>query len=107
MMRLAVWVIVLLALGVGGWTVWPKNGKDEKKVETKKAKVERGEIVVFVTASGEIKPIRVVELKSKASGFVVKFPKLPGDPVSEGALIAELDKKLEQRNLDRENSNLA
>jgi HlyD family secretion protein len=107
MKKLLVWVIVLGALGAGGWTLWPKNGKDDKKVETKKAKLERGDIVVFVAATGEIKPIRVVELKSKASGLVVRFPKLPGDPVSAGELIAEIDPKLEQRNLDRENWNLA
>ncbi len=102
-----IWIVVLGALGAGGWTLWPKNTKDEKKVETKKAKAERGDIVVFVTATGEIKPIREVELKSKASGLVVRFKKLPGDPVEEGELIAELDKKVEQRNLDREQSNLS
>src|SRR5262245_31108820 len=107
MTKALIWIAVVGALGAAGWTVWPKNGKDEKKVETKKAKAERGDIVVFVTATGEIKPIREVELKSKASGQVVRFKKLPGDPVSEGELIAELDKKVEQRNLDREQSNLA
>lgn len=107
MKKALLWVVALSALGAGGWYVWPKNGKDEKKVETKKAKAERGDIVVFVTATGEIKPIREVELKSKASGLVVRFKKLPGDPVEEGELIAELDKKVEQRNLDREQSNLS
>jgi multidrug efflux pump subunit AcrA (membrane-fusion protein) len=107
MKKLLIGVIVLGALGAAGWTAWPKGGKDDKKVETKKAKAERGDIVVYVSATGEIKPVRVIELKSKASGLVVRFPKLPGDPVSEGELLVELDKKLEQRNLDRENSNLA
>ena len=100
-------LVVLGALGAGAWALWPRNGKDEKKVETKIAKVERGTIVRDVTATGEIKPIREVELKSKASGKVVRFKKLPGDPVEEGELIAELDKKVEQRNLDREQSNLS
>src|SRR5205814_7844866 len=86
MKKSLIWIVVLGALGAGGWTVWPRNGKDEKKVETKKAKAERGDIVVFVTATGEIKPIREVELKSKASGLVVRFKKLPGDPVDENEL---------------------
>ncbi len=107
MKNLLIWLAVLGALGSGGWAFWPRNGKDEKKVETKKATAVRGDIVVTVTASGEIKPIREVELKSKASGQVVRFKKLPGDPVEAGELIAELDKKVEQRNLDREQSNLA
>ena len=76
------------------------------KVETKRSKVERGDIVLNVSATGDIKPIKEVELKSKASGQVVRFQKLPGEPVEEGELIAELDKKVEQRNLSLQESNL-
>lgn len=76
------------------------------KIETKLAKVERGDIVLHVTATGEIKPVKEVELKSKASGQVVRFQKLPGDMVEEGELIAELDKRVEQRNLTLQESNL-
>ena len=76
------------------------------KVETKRSKVERGDIVLIVSATGDIKPIKEVELKSKASGQVVRFQKLPGEPVEEGELIAELDKKVEQRNLSLAESNL-
>lgn len=107
MTKILTWTIVLLALGAGGWTLLPGKAKTEKKVETRIAKVERGDIVRDVVAGGEIKPLREVELKSKASGQVVRFKKAPGDPVAEGELIAELDKKLEQRNLDRELSNLS
>jgi HlyD family secretion protein len=75
-------------------------------VETRRAKVERGDIVLHVTATGEIKPVKEVELKSKASGQVVRFQKQPGDAVDEGELIAELDKRMEQRNLTLQESNL-
>jgi HlyD family secretion protein len=37
---------------------------------------------------------------------VVRFQKLPGEPVEEGELIAELDKRTEQRNLSLQESNL-
>ena len=76
------------------------------KIETKRAKVERGDIILHVQATGEIKPVKEVELKSKASGQVVRFQKLPGDSVEEGELIAELDKRVEQRNLTLPESNL-
>jgi HlyD family secretion protein len=76
------------------------------KVETKLSKVERGNIILNVNATGDIKPIKEVELKSKASGQVVRFQKLPGEPVEAGELIAELDKKVEQRNLSLQESNL-
>ncbi len=76
------------------------------KVETKKIQVKRGNIELNVTATGDIKPIKEVELKSKASGQVVRFQKLPGEAVEEGELIAELDKRVEQRNLSLQESNL-
>jgi HlyD family secretion protein len=97
----------LAAAGGGGWYLWPaRNGQAGLKVETKVARVERGDIALHVTATGEIKPIKEVELKSKASGQIVRFKKQPGDPVDEGELLVELDKKMEQRNLSLAESNL-
>lgn len=102
--------LILLGLAIAGGTGWllfqPKGGKDEKKVETKRVKVERGDITVSVTATGEIKPLKEIELKSKASGLMVHFQKLPSETVKEGELLAELDKKVEQRNLSLAESNL-
>lgn len=100
MKKLAIALVVAATGGAGTWYVWPsKNGGNGARVETKRVKVERGDITVSVTATGEIKPLKVVELKSKASGQVVQFKKEPGDPVDEGELIAELDKKTEKRSL--------
>jgi HlyD family secretion protein len=98
--------VVAIAGGVG-WYLWkPKDNAAEKKIETKKVNVERGDLVQNVTATGEIKPLKEVELKSKASGLMVRFKKLPSQPVQEGELLAELDKKVEQRNLSLAESNL-
>src|SRR5215203_5121614 len=91
---------ICLVLAMAGGTGWyfssPKSAKDDKKVETKKVNVERGDLVLNVTATGEIKPVKEVELKSKASGLMVRFKKLPSEPVKEGELLCELDKKVEQ-----------
>ncbi len=95
-----------IASGVG-WYLWkPKDAGAEKKIETKKVNAERGDLLLNVTATGEIKPLKEVELKSKASGLMVRFKKLPSQPVQEGELLAELDKKVEQRNLSLAESNL-
>src|SRR5204862_4912686 len=59
-----------------------------------------------VTATGEIKPLKEIELKSKASGLMVHFRKEPSEAIKEGELLAELDKKVEQRNLSLAESNL-
>jgi HlyD family secretion protein len=106
MKKLAVGVGVVAA-AVGAWIYFsPKEAATGIKVETKVAQVERGDITVNVTATGEIKPVKEVELKSKASGQIVRFKKEPGDPVEEGELIVELDKRMEERNLSLQRSNL-
>ncbi|MBI3857160.1 MAG: HlyD family secretion protein [Planctomycetes bacterium] len=97
----------LAVAGGAGWYLWqPKAPNGDKKVEIKRAKVERGDVILNVTATGEIKPLREIELKSKASGLMVRFQKLPSEPVKEGELLAELEKKIEQRNLALAEANL-
>src|SRR5262245_39212335 len=106
-MKIALIVAGIALAGGAGWYFWqPKNGNGDKKVEIKRAKVERGDLVLNVTATGEIKPLKEIELKSKASGLMVRFQKLPSEPVKEGELLAELDKKVEQRNLSLAEANL-
>ncbi len=106
-MKIALIVTSLALAGGAGWYfTQPKNGNGDKKLELKRAKVERGDVVLNVTATGEIKPLKEIELKSKASGLMVRFQKLPSEPVKEGELLAELDKKVEQRNLSLAESNL-
>ncbi len=106
MKTLIVAVLVVVA-GVGAWVYFvPREASTGLKVETKVARAERGDISEHVTATGEIKPVKEVELKSKASGQIVRFQKEPGDPVEEGELIVELDKRMEQRNLSLQQSNL-
>ena len=106
-MKITMIVAGLALAGGAGWYFWaPKNGNGEKKIEIKRVPVERGDMTVNVTATGEIKPLKEIELKSKASGLMVRFQKLPSEPVQEGELLAELDKKVEQRNLALAESNL-
>jgi HlyD family secretion protein len=53
--------------------------------------VERGTLRIAVNATGVVRPIDRIELKSKASGKVIELPIEVGDPVAKGALIARLD----------------
>ncbi len=107
MKKILIVLILAGAAGGGGWWYYSSaHPADAKKVESRKAKVERGNLTLIVEATGEIKPEREVELKSKASGLVMRFKKLPGDPVEAGELIAELDKRVEERNLGLQEANL-
>jgi HlyD family secretion protein len=58
----------------------------------KLAKVERGDVVKSVVATGKVEPITKVEIKSKASGIVKKLYIEAGDQVKAGQVLAELDR---------------
>jgi HlyD family secretion protein len=55
------------------------------------AAVERRSLEVTAEAAGAIEPIRVVEVKSKASGEITRLNVETGDRVEQGALLVEID----------------
>jgi HlyD family secretion protein len=61
------------------------NGSEELAV------VERGDLEIRVEASGQVEPILVVEVKSKASGEITALHVETGDAVERGDLLAEVD----------------
>jgi len=62
----------------------------------KRVQVSRGEMHIIVAANGVVQPIDRIELKSKASGEIVKMAVEQGDLIHSGALIARLDQKDEK-----------
>jgi HlyD family secretion protein len=57
----------------------------------KLVKVERIDLARSVVATGKIEPTTKVEVKSKASGIILKLPVNVGDTVRQGQVICELD----------------
>jgi HlyD family secretion protein len=81
---------VLMAGVLAGWGC----GKGEAEAPppaNEFALVERRNLDVKAEASGTIEPIRVVEVKSKASGEILRLPVETGDVVSRGDLLATID----------------
>lgn len=70
-------------------------------LEGKTAKILRGSITLPVNATGEVRPLRRVEIKSEASGEVIEIAKHGGDRVKAGDLLIRLNKDDEQRSVDR------
>jgi HlyD family secretion protein len=89
-------IVIVIALVV----VYLANSKgpsgQEGGIKYKEFTVQRGTFRVTVTASGVVKPIDRVEIKSKASGEVVELPVEEGDVIQKGDLIARLDQKDEK-----------
>jgi HlyD family secretion protein len=78
-------VVVLAALGVfrGSKPIPPE------KIVT----IERGDIARSVVARGKIEPLSKVEVKSKANGIIIFLLADVGDSVTNGQVLAELDKE--------------
>src|SRR3989449_4866928 len=59
--------------------------------EVRAVPVERRDIALTIEATGTVEPIDLVEVKSKASGQIVKMPVQVGSFVKRGALLAQID----------------
>src|ERR1017187_2421335 len=67
-------------------------GSKPVKIDPEKiAKVERMDLARSVVATGKVQPVTQVEIKSKASGIILKLPVNVGDFVHKGQVICELD----------------
>src|SRR2546422_5810174 len=59
--------------------------------EVRAVPVERRDIALTIEATGTVEPIDLVEVKSKASGQIVKMPVQVGSVVRDGDLLAQID----------------
>ncbi len=82
-----------------------KDVRDDKP-KYKEMTVKRGTFQVVVSASGVVKPIDRVEIKSKASGQIEALPIEEGDFIKKGNLIAMLDQKDERAAVDQTKADL-
>lgn len=79
--------LLLLALLISGCG----NGVNEKASVVDMAAVERRDIIVSAEATGVVEPIQIVEIKSKASGEVIKVAVETGEVVEKGDLLVQVD----------------
>src|SRR5258708_4472332 len=79
----------VMVIGVGSTAMLkkPKPIAPEKIVMA-----ERGDIARSVVARGKIEPLSKVEVKSKANGIIKALLVDVGDTVTQGQILAELDK---------------
>jgi HlyD family secretion protein len=91
--RRGLWIsLTLLVIGVGAVFAIKAIGNKPAKIDPEKlAKVERIDLAKSVVATGKIQPVTQVEIKSKASGIILKLPVNVGDEVHKGQVICELD----------------
>jgi HlyD family secretion protein len=93
-------VAVVLALGA-----CQKSTDPTVTIET--APVERRSIVLSAQANGTVEPVDVVEVKSKASGTIVRMPVDIGSNVRTGDLLVQIDPRDVQNQYDQAAADLS
>lgn len=67
------------------------EGEADERPSVPSAPVELGNLIIMAEATGSVEPIRRVEVKSKASGEILRLYVDVGDRVEPGALLANID----------------
>ncbi len=92
-----VWTIILLVLAGlfwVGWQVQTKMGAANDKPRYKTADVDRGAIVQFVTATGTLNPVGLVNVGTQVSGTVSEVNVDFNDRVKRGQVLLKIDPTL-------------
>lgn len=69
--------------------------------------VSRGNLSIRAEATGTVEPIRTVEVKSKASGEILRLHADVGDQVGPGSLLADIDPRDVQNRFNQTEADLA
>lgn len=89
---LIVSIALVAVAGLAAFSFMNFSGAKAEIDPSKIATVARGDLARSVVATGRIEPISKVEIKSKANGIIKELKVNAGDTVTEGQVLAELDK---------------
>ncbi|MDD3052508.1 MAG: efflux RND transporter periplasmic adaptor subunit, partial [Candidatus Cloacimonetes bacterium] len=97
-MKKAIIIIITIGLIIGAYFIFSKkkNSKKAPAPKVKSAIVEKGRILVKLEETGEIQPIKEIQIKSEISGKVLKFFVDEGSHVEKGDVIAEIQSDYDQ-----------
>ncbi|MGH7570825.1 MAG: efflux RND transporter periplasmic adaptor subunit [Gemmatimonadota bacterium] len=82
------------------------GSSDEAQTGLESATVERTDLVSSVAATGTVEPIRVIDVKSQASGEILEVAVELGDRVEQGDLLVRIDPRDVQNAYDQAEADL-
>ncbi|SDU16521.1 efflux RND transporter periplasmic adaptor subunit [Halopseudomonas salegens] len=101
------WLLLLLLVGallVAGY-LWHANQQNTPQYTT--ASVTRGDVEDSITALGTLEPLNSVDVGTQVSGQLKQLHVEPGDQVSEGDLLAEIDSTIYLARVEASTAQLA
>ncbi|MDQ2929629.1 MAG: efflux RND transporter periplasmic adaptor subunit [Gemmatimonadota bacterium] len=99
----AIAVVVIVA----GVVVLAAFKRGDKAVEVRLEKVQKRDLVAYVTASGQVEPHTKVDVASDVSGRIVKLSVKEGDMVTKGQFLLQIDPATYQADVQREAAGVA
>ena len=91
------WLVGLLAASVVGVPVAGfvalRNAAPKQNISTLTVPVQQKNVTVRITANGEVVPVKRLNLNPKTAGRLAKLYVEQGDRVTQGQLIAEMDRR--------------
>jgi HlyD family secretion protein len=97
-------IVALAALGVvstaGVWLTKGAIGRSTGGTAVRVEKVARGDLVEFVSASGEVEPKTKVSISARVAARIAELPYDEGDVVKKGDVLVRFDDKDLRANLD-------
>lgn len=97
-------IIIILILIIGGYAAYSFTKKPQVKYTT--AKVERGEVLQTVSATGAVEAATKLDLRFINSGKIEKINVGVGDHIDQGMVLAKLDTTQLESQLNRANASL-
>lgn len=104
------WLLIGLLLTIAGiilGLVWRSASPQRTAAPTAVATVERGTLKKTITATGMLQPREFVDVGTQVSGLLKSLLVEPGDTVTAGQLLAEIDPTLYQSKVASDHAKLA
>jgi len=102
----AITAVVVVAIVAGGLTLAAfKRG--DRPVDVRLEKVQKRDLVAYVTASGQVQPHTKVDVASDVSGRIVKLSVKEGDIVTKGQFLLQIDPATYDADVQRQAAGVA
>ncbi|HWA08939.1 MAG TPA: efflux RND transporter periplasmic adaptor subunit [Opitutaceae bacterium] len=97
-------LVVVAALGYGGWYIWDKKSSKEPEYST--IKVTRGNIIQTISATGNLQTTSQVTISSQVSGNVIAINADFNDHVTKGQWLLKIDPSTYEQKLKQAKADL-
>jgi HlyD family secretion protein len=106
-MRKLIVLVLILAAAVAGFLWWRSSKKAGAEARFRTEKVDKGNVVATVSASGTLNAVTTVNVGSQVSGLIARLHADFNSEVKKGQLLAEIDPLPFQATVDQRRADVA